>query len=105
VSQEFVFNPNAAVGTRVPVPINLGPATDQVFLILYGTGLRGATAATATIGGIVVPVAGPVGLAEFVGLDQANLGPLPRTLIGRGQVDVVFSVDGKPANTVVVNIQ
>ncbi len=105
VTQQFVFNPNTAVGSRVPVPINLGPATDQVFLILYGTGLRGATAATATIGGLGVPVAGPVGLAEFVGLDQANLGPLPRALLGRGQVEVQFTVDGRPANTVVVNIQ
>jgi uncharacterized protein (TIGR03437 family) len=100
-----VFDPNAAVGSRVPVPINLGVTTDQVFLILYGTGLRGATAATATIGGLGVPVAGPAGLAEFVGLDQANLGPLPRTLIGRGEVEVRFTVDDKPANTVVVNIQ
>ena len=100
VTQEFVFDANAAA-----IPIDLGPATDQVFLILYGTGLRGAAGATAEIGGIQVGVAGPVALDQFAGLDQANLGPLPRSLIGRGQVEVKFMVDGKPANAVLVNIQ
>ena len=99
--QESVFGANGD-----PVPIDLGAATDQLFLILYGTGLRGAmNSATATVGGLAVPVAGPVALDQFVGLDQANLGPLPRTLIGRGQVEVKFTVDGKPANTVVVNFE
>ena len=45
----------------------------------------------------------PVG-GGFVGLDQVNV-RLPRCLLGRGQVDVALTVDGKTANTVQVNIR
>jgi uncharacterized protein (TIGR03437 family) len=38
------------------------------------------------------------------GLDQVNVA-VPRTLIGRGEVDIVLAVDGKAANTVRVNIK
>ncbi|MCI0418040.1 MAG: hypothetical protein L0312_02275, partial [Acidobacteria bacterium] len=40
----------------------------------------------------------------FVGLDQVNL-LAPRSLIGRGIVDVVVTIDGKVANTVKVHIR
>jgi len=40
----------------------------------------------------------------MVGLDQVNV-LIPRSLIGRGEVDVVLTVDGKPANTVRVAIK
>ena len=43
--------------------------------------------------------------AEFIGLDQVNIGPLPRSLAGRGEVGVVLTVDGRTANMVMVNIQ
>jgi len=91
----------------VAVPIDLGPETDQVFLILYGTGIRfrsNLSATTAKIGGANAEVlfAGPQG--GFVGLDQLNV-RVPRSLIGRGEVDVTLMVDGKPANTVRVNIR
>jgi uncharacterized protein (TIGR03437 family) len=91
----------------VPVPIDLGATSDQVFLIVYGTGFRfrsSLSAASATIGGTNVEVlyAGPV--EGFVGLDQSNI-RIPRSLAGRGVVDVVLTVDGKPANTVTVQIR
>ena len=90
----------------VSLPIDLGPEGDQVFLILFGTGIRFASPAgvTAKIGGLTADVlfAGPQG--EFVGLDQVNL-PLPRSLAGRGQVDVAITVDGQTSNAVRVNIQ
>ena len=57
------------------------------------------------MGGERVGVFGPVAQPQFVGLDQANLGPLPRSLIGRGEVDIILTVDGKTANAVTVNIQ
>jgi uncharacterized protein (TIGR03437 family) len=45
------------------------------------------------------------GLAPgFVGLDQINV-IVPRSLIGRGEVGVVLTVDGKMANTVKVSIK
>jgi uncharacterized protein (TIGR03437 family) len=50
-------------------------------------------------------VVGAAPQGEFVGLDQVNLGPIPRVLAGRGEVDLVLTVDSKPANTVKVNIR
>jgi len=35
----------------------------------------------------------------LAGLDQVNA-QLPQSLAGRGEVDVMLTVDGKPANTV-----
>ncbi|MBK6797894.1 MAG: hypothetical protein IPG76_14260 [Acidobacteria bacterium] len=103
-SLEFVFDP--AIIPFVPKPINMGPATDRIFLVLFGTGFRlrsQLSNTTCTVGGIDLPVlyAGP---SDFVGLDQANV-ELPRTLIGRGTVDVVFKADNKTANTVTIAVQ
>ncbi len=109
-SQSFepVARFDAAQNRFVPLPIDLGPASDQVFLILYGTGIRGRSslaAVSATIGGANVQVTFAGEAPGFVGLDQVNLGPIPRSLIGRGDVNVVLLVEGKPANIVVVNIK
>jgi len=41
---------------------------------------------------------------SLVGLDQVNV-KLPRALNGRGEVDLVLTVDGKTANTVRVRIK
>ncbi|MGH9835869.1 MAG: YCF48-related protein, partial [Blastocatellia bacterium] len=86
----------------VPVPIDLGPETDQVFLILYGVGFRfrsSLSATTVTIGGVSSEVLFAGDAPGFVGLDQSNV-RLSRSLIGRGEVDVVLVVDGKAANAV-----
>jgi uncharacterized protein (TIGR03437 family) len=98
----FTFEPLARFenGQFVAEPIDMGPATDEIFLIMYGTGLRGSTQATANVGGTTAAVNGPVAQGQFVGVDQMNLGPLSRTLIGRGQVDIVTQVGGKTVNTV-----
>jgi uncharacterized protein (TIGR03437 family) len=97
---------HAAQGGYVATPLDLGAATDQVILELFGTGIRGRsalTAVTATIGGQAAEVqyAGPQG--GFAGLDQVNV-RVPRSLAGRGDVDVVLTVDGKTANTVTVRV-
>lgn len=94
-------------GKYVARPIDPGPASELVFLVLFGTGIRGRSAAgtvTAQIGGTTVEVlyAGPQG--GFVGLDQVNL-PIPRTLAGRGEVVVGLTIDGKPANSIKINIK
>ena len=92
--------------TRASIPIDLGPESDQVFLLLFGTGIRGFTSEVgAAVGGESVPVLGALPQGQFVGLDQVNLGPLPRSLSGRGEVDITLTVDGLPANVVTVNIQ
>ena len=101
-TQPLIFDPN----TGASVPIDLGPEGDEIFLLLFGTGIRGFTSqVTATVGEENVKVLGAVPSPEFVGLDQVNIGPLPRSLAGRGEVNIVLTADGKQANTVTVNIR
>ncbi|MGH9938174.1 MAG: hypothetical protein ACREAM_18165, partial [Blastocatellia bacterium] len=91
----------------VPVPIDLGPEGDQVFLILYGTGIRysGSLAnVTLTIGGVAVGALYAGAVPGLEGLDQVNA-LLPRSLMGRGAVDVALTVDGRKANTARVSIK
>lgn len=92
--------------TPIPIDLDLQGGTD-VYLILYGTGVKGAAAGsvTATIGGTPTPILGFAAAPGFVGLDQINVGPIPRSLIGRGNADVALTVNGKPANTVTINIK
>ena len=88
-TQDLTFDPN----TQASVPIDLGSESDEIFLLLFGTGIRGFTSqVTATVGGENVPVLGPGPQGQFVGLDQVNIGPLPRSLAGRGEVDIILSI-------------
>jgi uncharacterized protein (TIGR03437 family) len=87
-----------------PVEIDLGGPEDEVFLVLYGTGLRHGTTVTATIGGVPAPVLYSGAQGFFKGLDQVNL-RVPRALAGRGEVNVVVTVDGVSANFVKVRIR
>jgi gluconolactonase len=91
----------------VATPIDLGPETDIVFLLLYGSGFSfygSLSNVSLTIGGANVEVSGIGTPGGFVGLDQVNA-RLPRSLIGRGEVDVVLMVDGIESNTMTVNIK
>jgi uncharacterized protein (TIGR03437 family) len=91
------------------VAASSGPVTltagDQVFLVLYGTGLRHANSVTATANGVSVPVIYHGAQGSYDGLDQINLGPLPASLAGAGAVKLVITADGKAANPVTLNIQ
>ncbi len=104
-SQEFriVFDTSQPEGSREPVPIRI-PSNEQVYLSLYGTGMRNAGEITATIGGEPVDVTGPAPSPEFAGVDQINLGPLPVSLRRRGEVPIVVIADGVQANIVTVEI-
>ena len=91
----------------VAIPLDLGAENEQVFLLLYGTGIRfrsGLSAVNVKIGGTDAQVtyAGP--LDGLVGLDQINVG-LPRSLAGRGEVDILLMADGTTANMVKVAIK
>jgi uncharacterized protein (TIGR03437 family) len=91
----------------VTLPIDFGTAADRVFVAFYGTGIRGRASLSdvqMTIGGepVSISYAGPQG--NLMGVDQVNA-EIPRTLAGRGEVDVVMTVNGKPANTVCVNLR
>jgi uncharacterized protein (TIGR03437 family) len=90
--------------TWVPVPVSLDPSTDQVFLVLYGTGIRHfTTGVTATVNGVSV-TAEAAAQGTYAGLDQVNL-QLPSNLAGAGSVNIVITVDGQPANIVTATIQ
>jgi uncharacterized protein (TIGR03437 family) len=108
-SQSFepVARFDAAQNSFVTVPIDLGPASDQVFLLIFGTGLRGLSApgaAQVSIGGVNVETLYAGAQGELIGLDQINV-RLPRSLAGRGEVDLVVTVDDRAANTPRINIR
>ena len=103
-TQGLIFDPN----TLAAVPIDLGSEQDQVFLALFGTGVRGFTSGvTATVGGVDVPVLGAVPQKQFEGVDQVNIGPLPlEGTAGLGNaagrtLAIVLTVDGRQTNPVV----
>src|SRR5262249_54372392 len=113
---EAVARFDTTLNTFVPIPIDLGPSGEQVYLLLFGTGFRNAPntdgnpnngsaeSVTVTVGGANTSVlfSGPA--PGFVGLDQCNIGPIPRSLAGGNDVNIIMTVSGKPANTVKVNI-
>ncbi len=91
----------------VPLPIDLGPESDTVVLVLFGTGIRFRSAQSAVavkLGGVDAPVIYASIAPEFVGLDQVNA-IIPRSLAGRGEIDVMMMVDGKTANTVKISVR
>ena len=101
-TQELIFD----LATLAGVPVSVDAAAGKVFLLLFGSGFRGfQNGVTATVGGESVPVLGAAPQGEFAGLDQINIGPLPASLAGGGEVEVVLTADGKTANTVSVSTQ
>jgi len=98
---------DAAQNKFVPVPIDLGDANEQVYLILYGTGMRQLIDQPfrpsfffggATIGGEKAGLNyfGPQGSP---GLEQINVA-VPRSLAGKGEVDLQITVSGRTTNIV-----
>jgi uncharacterized protein (TIGR03437 family) len=87
-----------------PIPIDLGSSTDRAYLVLFGTGIRGASAVTAMVDNTPCQVAfaGPQG--TYFGLDQVDV-ELPQSLAGSGTVNVMITAAGQTANTVTVDIQ
>lgn len=89
------------------LPIDLGPETDQVFLVVFGTGFRNRSALSAVVanlGGINAEVLFAGAQGDLVGVDQVNI-RIPRSLAGRTPIDLLLSVDGITANTVSLGIK
>lgn len=101
-----VHNGQQSVEPVTSAPIDLGGAGDQIYLVLYGSGMGKAdpAAATATIAGAAATLAyaGPQG--SISGLDQYNL-LLPPSLAGKGKIDVVVKTGGKASNPVNLTVQ
>lgn len=104
-TSEPVFRCGSAPGSCTTVPLDLGPASDQLYLSLYGTGLRaGASLPIVTAGTerLEVLYAGPQ--PAFTGLDQINV-RLPRTLAGRGEIPITLVTGGRISNSVMIQIR
>ena len=106
---EIVGQFNSAINNWVTTPIDLGPETDQVYLILFGTGIRGWNGATASVVAYFgtdatsyVPSLPLYAGAQpnFVGVDQVNV-LLPRSLAGRGEINAYLTANGGPTSNIV----
>lgn len=85
--------------------IDAGTAAKPNYLVLYATGVRWyLDKTTATIGGLAAPVEYAGDQKYFAGLDQINI-KIPPELKGHGEVEVVVTSDGRPANKVKINFQ
>lgn len=104
---EDVVRFDSAQNKYVPIPIDFGAGNDELYLVLYGTGIRGhggLNNVRATVGGVESEVVYASGHCCYVGVDQVNI-RLPNSLAGRGDVDVVLTVDGVAANAVKLNFK
>ena len=96
-----------------PLPIDLGPESEAVYLVLFGTGIRGSNTTLASVicyfkvaATTYIPVtadyAGKQG--ELVGVDQINV-RLPRSLVGRGEISLYLTGSGGSySNTVKIRV-
>lgn len=83
---------SCAGGTCAPQPIHFSGADDNVVLELFGTGLRhvAATAVTATVNGVFVPVQFVGAQDQFTGEDQINV-QIPSNLAAIGLANLVLT--------------
>lgn len=88
----------------VPEPLRADLSSDQVFLVLYGTGLRFGSEQRANVGDLRANVSFAGAAPGFAGLDQVNI-QIPFALRGRGELEVVLHVDRAPANTVLIHVR
>src|SRR5262245_32853593 len=110
-SYEPIAQFDAAQNKFTSRPLDLGPEGEQVYLLLFGTGIRNRSSLSSVkalfaFGGS--GIAGEVSYAgaqgEFTGLDQINV-LVPRSLAGRGEVDILLSVDSQPSNSAHISIK
>ncbi|NOT59477.1 MAG: hypothetical protein HOP19_04540, partial [Acidobacteria bacterium] len=85
----FVYEPiaqyDATANRWQSLSLNLGPASERLFLILYASGARGvANSLRVLLGGIEVTPAAAGASPDFTGVEQINV-EIPRALIGRGR--------------------
>lgn len=90
----------------VAIPIEMN-STDELFLEMYGTGMRARSSLAAVkvrIADLEYPVEYAGAQGAYAGLDQINL-KLPQTLSGRGETVLEIIVDGNAANPVRVTLR
>ncbi len=97
----------SAAGRFRPIAIDVEQNFDFTYLLLYGTGIRGRrdpVTATVTIGDVVLPVEYLGSQGFFSGLDQVNI-LLPRSLKGKGEVDLFLTINGDVTNKVKIKVR
>ncbi len=91
-------------GNLIPVPIDFGSPSDQLYLSLYGTGISNAKvdSVSLSLGSEDSPIlfAGPQG--QSTGLDQVNVA-LPQSLSSQSFVDVQLTVKNPYGFPVIAN--
>ncbi len=93
-------------GKFVAQPIDVS-GTKQVYLTLYGTGIKNRSDLANVkikIGGIDAQVEYAGAQGYFAGLDQLNI-RVPQGLIGRGSVNIEMNVEGKTSNVTTISIK
>lgn len=98
---------NSIVARPIDLGPNIGADSDQVYLVLYGTGFRyrrSLDAVKAKLGGVDAQVSFVGAQGGYAGLDQVNI-LIPRELAGRGEIDLVLTVDNQHANVVRIHIK
>lgn len=91
----------------VAIPIEFGPPSEQLFLLLYCTGLRHRASlsnVTAAISTVNVPATFAGAQGSLAGLDQVNLRLTPNLSVFPNPA-VLLTVDGVPANTVQISFR
>ncbi len=104
---EPLFSYDESQARMIALPIDLSLPGDEVYLILFGTGLRARSslnAVTVRVADKDLPASFAGAQGGFSGLDQINV-KLPLTLIGRGEAEVTVKVDGHSSNTVKIRIK
>ncbi|MBI1760780.1 MAG: hypothetical protein HYR56_05015 [Acidobacteria bacterium] len=96
-----------ATNRFVAKAINLGPAGERVFVVLFGTGFRRRTGlenVSVSIAGLALPVSFAGAQGDLAGLDQLNV-EMERALAGHGEVTLQTLIDNRPANAVTIRMQ
>lgn len=112
-SIEIVGQYDSVQNKWITVPIDLGPESDQVFLVLFGTGVRGWNNVLNPVTGYfkvdattyIPVVADYAGVQpDYIGVDQINL-RLPRSLAGAGEITLYLTANTGPfSNTVKIKV-
>lgn len=83
-----------------PVEVSAGN-----IIVLFATGMRFKSGeVTATAGGVTGSPSFVGAQGSLLGVDQINL-TIPQSMAGKGEMDLVFSVDGKQTNPVKIKVK
>lgn len=97
----LTFIPVGNTYINTPIDVRSGNA----YLVLYGTGIRGAKSVQVSIGGVAATVSYAGAGGGYLGLDQVNV-LIPSILAGRNtDVVVNLTADGAAANPVTIGVR